>query len=98
MGKKPKKTQVAREPLQVYLAADERALLDRLAESTGLSRAEVLRRGLKSFAAASSKTGSPMLDFIMEHKDGDWRADWPTNVARNHDEYLAEAYLDKHDQ
>src|SRR6266545_1856528 len=40
-----------REPLQIYITADERRLLDSLAGATGLSRAEILRRGMRSFAA-----------------------------------------------
>ena len=81
-----------REPLQIYLDRDERALLDRLASETGLSRAEILRRGLRSFAADTGPVRSPLLALFLEMQ-GD---DWPADIGRHHDDYLAEAYLDTH--
>jgi hypothetical protein len=68
-------------------------LLDRLAKEAGLSRAEVLRRGLRSFAVESARGKSPLFDFLMSMR-GD---DWPADIAERHDDYLAEAYLDKHE-
>ncbi len=82
-----------REPLQVYLAPEERALLDRLARETGLSRAEVLRQGLKTFASAHPGK-SPMLEFLDSMRG----VEFPPDMAERHDDYLAEAYLDTHDQ
>ena len=79
-----------REPLQVYLTTGERETLDRLARQAGISRAEVLRRGLKSFAAEQQAGDSPMLKLIDELAS----ADLPADLARRHDDYLAEAYLD----
>ena len=80
--------------MQVYLAADERALLDRVAQATGLSRAEVLRRALKSYAVEHGAVRSPLFDLIAEAK-GD---DWPADIAARHDDYLAEVYRDLHDK
>jgi hypothetical protein len=37
-----------REPIQVYLTRQERAELDRAAEELGVSRSEVLRRGVEA--------------------------------------------------
>lgn len=37
-----------REPIQVYLTSQERAELDRAAEELGVSRSEVLRRGVEA--------------------------------------------------
>ena len=37
-----------REPIQVYLNAEERDVLDRCAADLGVSRSEVLRRGLRA--------------------------------------------------
>ncbi|MEO8945198.1 MAG: CopG family transcriptional regulator [Gemmatimonadaceae bacterium] len=37
---------IVREPIQVYLSADERAELDGAARDMGVSRSEVLRRGI----------------------------------------------------
>ena len=40
-----------REPIQVYLTKGERAQLDRAAQRLGVSRSEVLRRGIDSEGA-----------------------------------------------
>jgi hypothetical protein len=39
-----------REPIQVYLSTAEREKLDRVAKRLGVSRSEVLRRGLEEVA------------------------------------------------
>lgn len=86
MARKPPRR--IREPIQVYLDADERALLDRVAAETGLSRAEILRRGLRQFAAEQSTGKSPMLEFIESLQD----LDLPPDLSERHDDYLAEIY------
>lgn len=86
--RKPPPRTVVREPVQVYLAPDDRKLLDALARATGLSRAEILRRGIRSFAAAARGAGSPMLAFLDEMAG----EDWPTGVAEDHDEFLARTH------
>jgi hypothetical protein len=77
-----------REPVQVWLAIDDSALLQRLVEETGLSKAEILRRGVRSFARVQG-SASPMLQFI-EASDA---KGWPRAAAVSHDAVLAEAYL-----
>lgn len=77
-----------REPIQVYLGPDERRLLDELAAATGVSRAEVLRRGIRSFAAAMRGTANPMLEFLDRASEGEW----PADLAEGHDAHLADAY------
>ena len=88
MPKRPRRPpSVVREPVQVYLAADDRDLLNRLADETGLTKAEILRRGMRSFAREQSGT-SPMLRFVSESTvEG-----WPDAAAVDHDSVLAEAY------
>lgn len=76
-----------REPVQVYLAGDDAALLAHLTSTTGLSKAEILRRGIRSFARETTGD-TPMLRFLALCDDGDW----PENVAERHDEILAETY------
>ncbi len=76
-----------REPVQVYLEADDSALLARLAATAGLSKAEVMRRGMRAFARDAAME-SPMLQFVASGADGDW----PTHVAADHDAVLADAY------
>jgi hypothetical protein len=85
-GRSPNRA--VREPVQVYLAPDDRMLLEQVAEATGLSRAEVLRRGLRTFAAAARGAGSPMLEFL----DRLSAEEWPDAIAERHDEHLAQAY------
>jgi hypothetical protein len=87
MGRKRQAPRDVREPLQVYLTRSERELLDRLAHETSLSRAEILRRGLLSFAAERQGNRSPMLE-LMRELTGD---DWPEDLARAHDAHLARA-------
>jgi len=46
-----------REPIQVYLTNQERAELDRAAEELGVSRSEVLRRGVEAMRGARPLAG-----------------------------------------
>jgi hypothetical protein len=85
-----KRPRAVREPIQVYLDTDERAMLDRVAEETGLSRAEVLRRGLRSYAVEQGAGRSPMLEFMEWMKQQDF--DLPADLSERHDDYLAEIY------
>ncbi len=88
--RRSKRARAVREPLQVYLAADERALLGRVAQATGLARAEVLRRALRSYAAERGAVRSPLFELIADSRDDDW----PADIATRHDDYLAEIYRD----
>lgn len=45
-----------REPIQVYLTAAERDVLDRCAAGLGVSRSEVLRRGLRAVGGTGAGT------------------------------------------
>jgi hypothetical protein len=85
---KASRSSLVREPAQVYLAPDDSALLSRLAEETGLSKAEILRRGIKSYAREQGHAAAPMLRFIAETS----AEGWPESVAVEHDAVLAESY------
>jgi Ribbon-helix-helix protein, copG family len=87
MSQRKSPRRAVREPVQVYLAPDDRKLLDSLAKATGLSRAEVLRRGIRSFAAVARSGGvkGPMLAYLDETVD----EEWPEDIAERHDEFLA---------
>lgn len=87
MSKKPRPASV-REPVQVYLAPDDRLLLDRLARETGLSRAEVLRRGIRTLASGPGRQVTPMLAWMNEMTS----TDWPDAIAEGHDDYLVREY------
>ena len=83
-----KADRVVREPVQVYMDASDRELLERAAVSSGLSRAEVLRRGLHRFAAELLADTSPALAFL-ESAASAAPNDAAPDVAARHDEYLA---------
>ena len=88
MPKSAPRSPLVREPVQVYLAPDDSALLSRLAEESGLSKAEILRRGVKSYAREQRGTIAPMLRFLTESSP----EGWPDNVGVDHDAVLADAY------
>ena len=87
MPKPPRPRAVVREPVQVYLEPDDSALLNRLTAETGLSKAEILRQGMRSFARERSDA-SPMLRFLSESSG----PHAPAGTAANHDAALADAY------
>ena len=83
-----KKPGRVREPVQVYLDPQDRELLDRMAERSGISRAELMRRGLRKLAG----------DVLAERPPG-WSLDMligclgddptlPRDLSTRHDEYL----------
>lgn len=80
---------VVREPVQVYLDAPDRSTLERAALASGLPRAEVLRRGLRQFAAELLADESPALAFLNVAASAT-PPDAPADVATRHDEYLAD--------
>lgn len=78
-----------REPIQVYVDREDRALLEAVAARTGLPRAEVLRRGLRAFAGkvlAERRPGSSLDALIGALGEGNA----PADLAEQHDAYLVE--------
>lgn len=94
MAKRDKKLNAVREPVQVYLESPDRALLDQLAEKAGVSRAEVLRRGLRAYGAEIFSTHSPVLR-LLEDDAGESLPGAPVDVAERHDHYLTEWELER---
>jgi Ribbon-helix-helix protein, copG family len=92
MTKSARQVSGIKEPLQIYMTSDERRLLDALSADTGLSRAEILRRGLRSFAAEQGGEGGPMQALLLSLR----QAPWARDVAADHDDQLARAYTDRH--
>ena len=89
----PRKSDKAvREPVQVYLDAPDRALLEQAAVASGLSRAEVLRRGLHRYAAETLADTSPALAFLESAASSTPNVSAP-DMAERHDEYLADGEL-----
>lgn len=80
-----------REPVQVYLDAADRDLLEQMAAITELARAEVLRRGLRSLAnsALSHSPEDESLGYLIGALGSD-KSTTP-DLAEAHDQYLARA-------
>ena len=76
-----------REPIQVYLTEGERRVLDDLARRQGVSRAEVLRRGLGALARDQQPSFYDAMDRLIETMKG---TKSPRDLAERHDEYLAQ--------
>lgn len=74
-----------REPVQVYLDRNDRDLLEELARRTGLPRAELIRRGLRTLAAETLVERRP--GWSLELLDGSI-ADAPKDLSARHDDYL----------
>lgn len=82
-----RRAKAVREPIQVYLTRSERAALDRLARELGVSRAEVLRRGLLAIAKTEAQSLYDAFDRLIGVVSD---ADVPADLAEQHDEYLAQ--------
>jgi len=76
-----------REPIQVYLTEQERRVLDELARQQGVSRAEVLRRGLGALARDQQPSFYDAMDRLIGTLKG---TKSPRDLAERHDEYLAQ--------
>ncbi len=85
-----KKSQV-REPVQVYLTVSDRKLLREVATASGVSGAEVLRRGLRRMAGEILADRNPAIRLLQEMNSAEWPEDMPGDVAANHDRHLVEA-------
>ncbi len=83
-----KSSRRVRAPVQVYLEPADRELLEEEVRATGLSRAEILRRGLRRVADDALTERAP--GWSLERLVGALgaAADLPTNLAECHDEYL----------
>lgn len=86
-----------REPVQVYLAGDDRDLLNRVALAAGVSRAEVLRRGLRRIGAEVLAHDNAMSRFLSEVRELPTPPGTPDDLGARHDDYLAGASLDRHE-
>ncbi len=86
----PKRNRVSqvREPVQVYLDPSDSALLLEVARRTGLPKAEILRRGLRSVAEHLLAERAP--GWSMDRLVGALGDDpaLPRDLASRHDEYL----------
>ena len=85
---RPSKPRRVREPVQVYLDRADKELLDETAEKTGLSRAEILRRGLRRVAddVLGDKPRGFSFNTLIDSLEG--VEDLPRDLAKKHDSYV----------
>jgi hypothetical protein len=74
-----------RQPVQVYLDRGDKELLDEVARKAGLSRAEILRRGLRRVAdeILTEKPRGFSLNSLIDSLGG--VDDLPRDLSSNHD-------------
>ena len=72
--------------MEVRFSPDEMASITAEARRLGISKNEVVRRCLRSFVDVTEPWVSPFEDLIAIVKD-----DGPTDMGRNHDDYLYQA-------
>lgn len=88
---KPKRVH---EQAVVYLDSRDSALLQRMADKTGLAKTELFRRGLRRLAEETlpgRKAGSSLAHLIATGADDAF----PADVAERHDHYLYEGGYQK---
>jgi hypothetical protein len=83
----PKKPKRVREQVVVYLDRQDRALLEQMAEETGLAKTELFRRGLRRLAeeALQAKKPGSSLAYLISTATPD---PFPPDVSERHDHYL----------
>jgi hypothetical protein len=85
----------SRAPIQVYLDADERLWLDDLATRLGVSRSEVLRRGVRRLRAEFVAPDSPLQRVLaLATADPALRAA-PSDLGTRQRDYLVDTLLDR---
>ena len=84
----PKKPLRAREPVQAFLDAPDSELLAELSEQTSLSKAEVIRRGIRRLAQDLDVAGRPFAGLSALSGALDGAAGIPADLAARHDDYL----------
>jgi len=84
-----RKAKGVREQAVVYLDARDGALLQQMADKTGLAKTEIFRRGLRRLAEETlpgRRSGSSLAHLIATGADDAF----PPDVAERHDHYLYE--------
>ncbi len=77
---------------QIQLTEDQARELRRMAQEEGVSVAELVRRGVDTLLDSRERPSDEARWEAVRRGFGRWRSG-RSDVARNHDEYLAEAHL-----
>lgn len=91
MSKRHEKGRRVAEPVQVYLAYDERQTLKRLAEQLSLSMSDVVRRAIATFEESVMHPEKHPALRLVGLVDRDTTPASPYDPAVEHDRYLADA-------
>ena len=83
----PSRSKRVREPIQVYLTRVERGALDQLAQELGVSRAEVLRRGIDALGRQRARSFHDVFDELVGAFE---QPGAPADLAERHDDYAAD--------
>ena len=78
-------------PLQVYLAADERDRVERLADQLDASKSDVVRRGLIALERELLSPASHPALRLIGIADAEMAGTTQADAARDHDQVMAEA-------
>jgi Arc/MetJ-type ribon-helix-helix transcriptional regulator len=78
-------------PLQVYLVADERDRLERLADQLDASKSDVVRRGLLALERELLSPASHPALRLIGMADAEIAGTTEADAARDHDQIIAEA-------
>lgn len=92
-GSHDEKVKRVSEPLQVYLDVPQRRRLDRLAGELGLSKSDVVRRGLEALERQLTDPAEHPAVRIIGIAAAETTAATSYDVAREHDRFLAESEL-----
>ncbi|HEX7940052.1 MAG TPA: ribbon-helix-helix protein, CopG family [Gemmatimonadaceae bacterium] len=85
MAKQPPRV---REPVQAYLDEPDAILLQELSARTDLSKAELIRRGIRRLAQDMALAGKPFAGLSALSGVLDSAAGVPRDLAARHDDYL----------
>jgi len=84
----PKRSPRAREPVQAYLDEPDTLLLQELSARTELSKAELIRRGIRRLAQDMALAGKPFAGLSALSGALDSAPSIPKDLAARHDDYL----------
>ena len=73
---------------QFHMTSEDVKMLRELAESSGLSEAEVVREAVREYAAKKAKKVNPLL--IMAKEAEKYQSDTSEDLSENHDLHLLE--------
>ena len=75
---------------QFHMTKEDEKVLKDLAQSKGLSEAEIVREAVREYAAKNLQKENPLLEMAKEAERNE--TDSPGDLSMNHDHYLREIH------